>query len=150
MIKLCPSVCLSVYLSVYLSVCLSVYLSVCLSVRLSIHLSVCLSVCPSVCLSIHLSVCLSKNSWKNIEYFHLLTFVYLNMSMYIFLYDLSDSFLVLAKLCGMWVYLLFTYWFWTKQNMFGTKTMRKYCEYNRILCSLSRIVNYFFCLNIFS
>ena len=44
---------------------------------------------------------------------------------------------------------MFTYWFWTKQNTFGSKTIWKYCKYNLILCSLSKIVNYFLCLNIF-
>ena len=81
-----------------------------------------------------------KISWTNIEYFNVLTFSY----------NLSNSFLVLANLYGMWVYSLITYWFWTKQNTFGYKTIEQYCKYNRILCSLSGIVNHFLCLNIFS
>ena len=60
-----------------------------------------------------------KNSWFNIEYFHVLTYIYLNMSIIIYMYKLSNSFLVLAQIYGMWFYLYFTYWCKSNHNTFG-------------------------------
>ena len=89
----CLSICLYVRLSIYMSVFTSVYPYVCMYVCLSICLSVYLSVRLSICLS----VILSKNSGTNIEYFHVLTFIYFNMSVNLYLYNLNNNFLFLLN-----------------------------------------------------